>query len=198
MTELSELKQIWNATPEAGASRPLSGEQLMQVIKARQESVRKRVQRMLRQEMWNYVVIVLGVLTTVFLKDGVWKGLIGTAVVAGLIGMVLMTLLYKERRLSRAPMGGSLKEALSGLLAMVDSTARAYLAAYMVLMVTALGMLVGVAVWKFGVGFFSLVVLVACAAGVAWAYRSGQAYVRRMFGRYRRELMECLQEVEAA
>ena len=196
MTELDELRQIWNATPEAGANRPLSGEELMHVIEVRRDSVRKRVQRRLRWEMWNYVAPVVIVLTTIFLKNGVRKGLIGTAVVAGLLGIMFVTLLYQERQLSRAPMAGSLKESLGGLLAILDSTARAYLAAYMVLMVTALGMLVGMAVWKFGVGLFSLVVLVACAAGVAWAYRSGQAYVRRMFGMYRRELVECLQVVE--
>lgn len=198
MTELNELRQIWNAAPEAGASRPLSEEQLMRVIEARQEGVRKRVQRMLRREMWNYAVIAMGILITIFLKNGVWKGLIGTAVFAGLLGMVILTLLHKERQLSRAPMGGSLKEVLRGLLAMLDSTARAYLAAYMVLMVTALGMLVGVAIWKFGAGILSLAVLVGCAAGVVWAYRSGQAYVRRMFEKYRRELEECLQELEVA
>jgi len=170
----------------------------MRVMDARQENVRKRVQGMLRREMWMYVAMTMGVLITVFLKDAVWKGLMGTAVVAGLMGMVFVTLLYKERQLSRAPMGGSLKEAVAGLLAMLDSTARAYLAAYMVLMVTGLGMMVGVALWKMGVGLISLLVLVACAAGVVWAYHSGQAYVRRMFGKYRRELMECLQEVEEA
>lgn len=196
MTELNELRQIWNATPQAAAGRPLSGEQLMRVIEARQESVRKRVQRVLRLEMWNYVVIAMGILITIFLKNGVWKGLMGTAVFAGLLGIVFVTLLYKERQLSRAPMGGSLKEVLRGLLAMLDSTARSYLAAYMVLMVTSLGMLVGVAVWKFGMGFFSLVVLLACAGGVVWAYQSGQAYLRRMFGKYRQELMECLKDVE--
>ena len=196
MIELDELRQIWNATPESGASQPLSGEQVIQVIEARQESVRKRMQRTLRQEMLNYVVIGPGILIAVFLKNGMWKGLVGTTIFVGLSGMVFFTLLFKERQLSRAPMAGSLKEALGELLAMVDSTARAYLAAYMALMVTALAMLVGVAVWKIGVGFFSLLVLVACAAGVMWAYRSGQAYVRRMFGKYRRELRECLKEVE--
>jgi len=198
MTELDELREIWKATPEAGASRPLSREQLMHVIEARQEIVRKRVQRMLRREMWTYVAMTMGVLITVFLKDAVWKGLIGTAVVAGLMGMVFVTLLHKEWQLSRAPMAGSLKEAVAGLLAMLDSTARAYLAAYMVLMLTGLGMMVGVAVWKMGVGWISLMVLVACAAGVVWAYHSGRAYLQQMFGKYRRELMECLQEVEEA
>lgn len=196
MTELDELRQIWNAAPEAAAGRPLGGGELMQVIEARRENVRKRVQRRLRREMWNYSAPVGAVLVTVFLKNGVWKGLIGTAVVAGLLGIVLLTLFYEERRLTRAPMGGSLKESLRGLLAMLDSTARAYLAAYMVVMVAGLGMLVGVAIWKTGVGFFSMVVLAACAAGVVWAYRSGHAYLRRMFGNYRRELVACLRELE--
>jgi hypothetical protein len=198
MTELNELRQVWNATPEAGAIRPLSREQLMRVVEARQESVRKRVQRMLRREMWTYVAMTTGVLITVILKDAVWKGLIGAAVVAGLLGTVFVTLLNQERQLSRAPMAGSLKAAVGGLLAMLDSTARAYLAAYMVLMVTGLGMMAGVALWKMGVGWISLLVLAACAAGVVWAYQSGQAYLQQMFGKYRRELMECLQEVEEA
>lgn len=198
MTELNELREIWNATPEAGVPRPLGGEELMHVIEARGESVRKRVQRRLRGEMWNYMGPAIIVLTMNFLENGVWKGLIGTAITAGLLGMVFATLLYKERQLSRAPMGGSLKEALGGLLAMLDSTARAYLAAYMVLMVAGLGMLVGVAMWKIGVGFFSVVVLAACVAGLVWAYRSGQAYLRRMFGKYRLELMECLKQLEEA
>lgn len=196
MTELDELRQIWNAAPEPAAGRPLGGEELMRVIEARRESVRRRVQRRLRWEMWNYAGPVLIVLTTVFLKKGAWKGLVGTAVVAALLGIVLLTLLYEERRLSRAPMAGSLKESLQGLLAMLDSTARAYLVAYMVVMVAGLGALFGVAVWKIGVGFISAMVLIACAAGVVWAYGSGQAYLRRMFGNYRRELMESLRELE--
>ncbi|HEY7679693.1 MAG TPA: hypothetical protein VIC04_04180 [Terriglobia bacterium] len=168
----------------------------MQAIETRRESVRKRLQLKLRAELWHYVVPVVIVLTAVFLKNGVWKGLIGTAVVVGLLGTVFLTLLYKERQLSRAPMRGSLKESLGGLLAILNSTARAYLVAYMVLMVAGLGMLAGMAMWKTGVGLFSVLVLAACAAGVVWAYRSGQAYLRQMFGKYRLELMECLKEVE--
>ena len=196
MTELNALRQIWNAAPDEGASRRLSGEQLMHVIEARQEGVRKRVRRRLRWEVWNYLAPMLIILTTIFLKNGARKGLIGTAVFAGLLSVVFVTLLYKERQLSRAPMGGSLKESLGRLLAMLDSTSRAYLSAYMALMVAGLGMMVGVAVWKIGVGWFSAAVLVACVAGVAWAYSSGNAYVRRMFGNYRLELQACLKELE--
>lgn len=198
MTEPNDLREIWNAAPEAATSSPLSGEELMHGIKARQEVVRKRVQRRLRWEMWNYVVPVVFVLAAVTLKNGVWRGLIETAVVAALLGALIVTLLYKERQMSRAPMQGSLRESLRGLLAMLDSTARAYLAAYMFVMVAGLGMLAAVAFAKIGVGLFSVLVLAACAAGIVWAYRSGQAYVRRMFGKYRAELRACLTELEGA
>lgn len=196
MTELHELRQLWTETSEVTPSRPLRAEELMHLIEARQESVRKRAQRRLRWEVWNYLPSMVIILTTIFLKNGARKGLIGTAVFAGLLSVVFVTLLYKERQMSRAPMAGSLKESLGGLLAMLDSTSRAYLAAYMALIVAALVMMAGVAIWKLGARFLTLVVLSACVAGALWAFRSGQAYLEGMFGKYRRELTECLKEIE--
>jgi len=144
----------------------------------------------------NYVAPIAIVLAAVFLKNGVWKGLVGTAVVAALMGVVIATLLCKERQFSRAPMGESLKGSLLELLALVNSTSRAYMVAYMTLMGLGLGVLAGMAFWKFGVGAPSFAVSAACAAGLLWAYRSGQAYVQRMFGKYRMALAECLREAE--
>jgi hypothetical protein len=191
--DLNELREMWC---EKDAEAPMEESQVMVAITTKQQDLRRRVQRRLRREAWNLALPVFYVFAALYVKDPTWKGIAGTVLMLLLLGSLIATVLYKERQLSRAPLAGSLTDSLTSLLTLLDSTVRAYMTAYVVVVTAGLALLAAVGIWKWGLGTKAWLVLVLCAVAAAWSYRSGQRYVECVFGRYRRELRQYLDEVE--
>ncbi len=169
------------------------------MIQSRATDIRQRTAQRVRAESYTYLVMVLfPVLMWAMNGRSTLRTLLAGLGVLATLAPILGVLAYKEYRLRTLPLGGSLRQSLAALLAAIDSTSRYYLATYMVCVVVGIGSAEGLLLWSRGATWFSAIALIAGAAIAFWAWRSGQAYARRMFGRYRAELTSCLDELEAA
>jgi hypothetical protein len=176
---------------------PIGKEELMALIRSRTADIKQRTMDRVRVESYSYVALIVIPLILLFSS----RGLTLRAILAGLgvfaaLGTIIGALAYKEFRLRTLPLGGSLKESLAALVAAIHSTARFYLATYMICVIVGVASVERFVFWRYGVSLISAAALVCGVAFVFWAYRSGQAYVRRMFGGERADLMNCLDELE--
>ncbi len=169
------------------------------MIQARATDIRQRTIQRVRAESYTYLVMVLfPVLMWAVNGRSTLRTLLAGLGVLATLAPIVGVLAYKEYRLRRLPLGGSLRQSLAALLAAIDSTSRYYFATYMICVVVGIGSVVGLLLRSHGPTWFSAGALIAGAAFAFWAWRSGQAYARRMFGGYRAELTSCLEDLEAA
>lgn len=199
MMELDACKQFWRGGPDSPPTTPISKEELMAILQAKAEGIRERARERVRQEGLIYVAFALGLVVTQLTFYGArLKELASTLVVLALLGIVVAALAYKQYQLRTLPLGGSLRESLLALIATLDSTSRLYMAAYLACIAVGALAAEGFLFWRHGLTLLTALSLIVAAAFIVWCYRSGRGYLRRMFGHYRAELAESLQELEGA
>ncbi|MGH9870081.1 MAG: hypothetical protein ACREAA_18200 [Candidatus Polarisedimenticolia bacterium] len=199
MTDLDALKRIWRESTCPPDLDPLGKEELMAMIQTRAADIKQRTMDRVRVESYNYLALVLiPALLLLFSQGQTMRALLGVVGLLAALGPILAALAYKEYRLSSLPLGGTLKGSLESMLAAVDSTSSLYMTTYMLCVTLAVAVGEGILAWRYGVHWIPMIALVAGIAFVVWAYRSGQGYLRGMFGSIRRELADCLRELEQA
>ncbi|HEU5180051.1 MAG TPA: hypothetical protein VFW45_04630 [Candidatus Polarisedimenticolia bacterium] len=196
MTDLDVLKQVWKAAVPQGATR-IGGEEVRSMIQSRTADIRQRTIRRVRAESYNY--LALAVIPVLMLSLGgrsTSRTILASIGVLATLAPILGVLAYKEYRLRTLTASGSLRESLAALVAAIDSTSRFYFATYMICVAVGIASAAGFLLWHHPASWLTAGVLIAGAAFAGWAWRSGRAYARRMFGRYRAELTSCLEELE--
>jgi hypothetical protein len=192
--DLESIKRCWR---EETRSLPplLEEETVMRMLTNRTTDLRGKVRRRLRREAGYYVPIM--VVSAVSLVGGfTLNRLLAAAAVLLMLGAVMATLWWAERRIDEAPLDRSLREALTDLESKVDAAGRAYVAVYVALFVASAAILLALVWWRNGVGLLFAGTLVMAALAVLWSWRSGRSYVEQMFRRYRVDLSECLRQLE--
>jgi hypothetical protein len=199
MTDLDALKRIWRESNDPPDRDPLDKEELMAMVQARAADIKQRTMDRVRVESYNYLALVLiPVLLLLFSRGATMRVFLGVVGLLAALGPILAALAYKEYKLSSLPLGGTLKGSLESMLAAVDSTSRLYMTTYMLCVTFAVAVGEAILAWRYGVHWIPMIALVAGIAFVVWAYRGGQGYLRGMFGSIRRELADCLRELEQA
>ena len=199
MIELDACKQLWREQPAPPPADLISKEELVGLLQAKTMEVRGRALDRVRGEGYTYIAIVLALVAINLTRYGApLKALASTLAVVALLGMVVAALFYKQHQLRTLPLGGNLQQSLLKLIATLDSATHLYMAAYMACIVIGLGVAQGFLFWRYGLTSLTLISLSAAAVFLTWSYRSGQAYLQRMFGHYRAELLECLRELQTA
>jgi hypothetical protein len=122
--------------------------------------------------------------------------LLAAAAVLLMLGAVMATLWWAERRIDEAPLDRSLREALTDLESKVDAAGRAYVAVYVAFFGASAAILLALVWWRNGVGLLFAGTSVMAALVVLWSWRSGRTYVEQIFRRYRVDLSECLRQLE--
>jgi hypothetical protein len=189
-----DLKRCWRE--EAQSLPPLLEEEtVLRMLANRTTDLRRQVRRRLRREAGFYVPIMA--VSAVSLVGGfTLNRLLAVAAVLLMLGAVMATLWWAERRIDEAPLDRSLREALTDLESKVDAAGRAYVAVYVALFVASAAILLALVWWRNGVGLLFAGTLVMAALAVLWSWRSGRSYVEQMFRRYRGDLSECLRQLE--
>jgi hypothetical protein len=197
MTELDALKQLWQEPAGSQEFGPVSEEEFTVLIQARSADVRQRTMERVRAESYTYMALVVFPALMLFMSRGLTlrAALWSLAVIAAL-APIIAALAYKEYRLRTLPLGGSVRESLARLVAAIDSTSRFYMSTYMLCVTAGVAFVEGLLLWRFGVSWIPATALLGGTAFLVWACRSGQAYVRKMFGDGRAELMDCLRELD--
>jgi hypothetical protein len=191
---LETIERCWREGLNAQLPQ-LEEETVMQMLTGREAALRRDVKRRLRREAGYYLPIMaisIGSLLGGFTVNRV----LGAAAIVIMVGGVVATLWWAERRLEDTPLDRSLREALTDLGQKVDAAGRAYVGVYVAVFVISAIILLGLVWWRYGAGQLFGGVVVLAALAVLWSYHSGRGYVRRMFRRYRVELAECLGQLE--
>jgi len=197
MTDLDALKRLWQEPLESHEMHPIGKEELMGLIRSRTADIKQRTMNRVRVESYSYVGLIVIPVAMLFSTRGLTlRAIITSLVVFTALGSIIGALAYKEYRLRTLPLGGTLKESLAALVAAIHSTARFYLASYMICVIVGVASVEGFVLWRYGESWISAATLVCGFAFLVWAYRSGRAYARRMFGDERAELMNCLDDLE--
>jgi hypothetical protein len=192
--DLESMKHCWR--DEADASPPqLEEEPVMRMLSNRAVDLRRDVRRRLRREA-GYYVPILAVSAMSLVGGFTLNRMLAAAAVVVMIGGVMATLWWAERRIEETPLDRSLHLALMDLRSKVDAAGRAYVAVYVALFVVSAMLLVGAVWWRSGVGQLFAGALILAVLAVIWSYRSGRGYVDRMFRRYRVDLSDCLDQLE--
>jgi hypothetical protein len=131
--DFESIKRCWRE--ETQPLPPLLEEEtVMRMLTNRTTDLRAQVRRRLRREAGYYVPIM--VVSAVSLVGGfTLNRLLAAAAVLLMLGAVMATLWWAERRIDEAPLDRSLREALTDLESKVDAAGRAYVAVYVALFV---------------------------------------------------------------
>ena len=174
---------------------PLEEDTVMRVLTNRATDLRRQVRRRLRREAGYYIPLI-AVLAAGLVDGFTLNRMVAASTVVVMIGAVIATLWWAQRRIDDAPLDRSLREALADLGSKVDAAGRAYLSVYVGFFVLSAAILLGVIWWRNGAGPLFAGCLAVAVPGVVWSYRSGRGYVERMFRHYRLDLAECLRQLE--
>ena len=197
MTDLDTLKRLWQEPQESQAIDPIRKEELMALIQARTAGIRQTTMERVRTESYTYGVLAVIPVVMLFASHGfTLRAVLASLGLLAALAPIIGALAYKEYRLRTLPLEGSLRQSLAALAAAIDSTSRFYMATYMICVTAGVASVEGFLVWRYGASWIPFAGLIAGAAFLVWAYRSGQAYVRRMFGDERAWLTNCLGELE--
>jgi hypothetical protein len=192
--DLESAKRCWRQGGES-VWVPLQEETVMRMLMSRAADLRRRVRRRLRREA-GYYVPIMAVSAASLVSGFTVNRMLAACSVVVLLGGVMATLWWAERRIDEMPLDRSLRETLTDLGLKMDAAGHAYFAVYVAFFAASSALLGVVLWWRQGVGLpFAGVVVVAVLA-VLWSYRSGRAYVERMFRRDRIDLAECLRQLD--
>ena len=192
--DLDSIKQCWRQ--DAQSLPPvLEEETVMRMLADRTTDLRRQVRRRLRREA-GYYLPLMAVMATSLAGGFTLNRVLAVCAVVFMIGGILVTPKWAERRLEDTPLDRSLRDALTDIGSKVDAACRAYIAAYVVFFVVSSLILVGLIWWQNGAGSLFVGSLIIAALAVVWSYHSGRGYVERMFRRYRVDLSECLRQLD--
>jgi hypothetical protein len=192
--DLEWIGSCWREQTNAVPAQ-LEKETVMRMLVNRTTDLRRQVRRRLRREA-SYYLPLMGVLAASVVGGFTFNRVLAAASVVLMIGAVIGTLRWAERRIEDAPLDRSLREALTDLRSKLDEAARAYVTVYVAVFVISSIILLAVVWQQSGAGPLLAAGLAVAALSVVWAYRSGQGYVEHMFRRYRVDLSECLRQLE--
>ncbi len=196
---LDELKKNWKQESAAQArEKQLSKEEIMQLLQDKSTDIRRKIRRRLRTEISYYVIILVLLLTNALQGLNLTKVLY-LGFILLLFGMLIATLSHKSRQLRSVQLTGSLRESLTYMIGKLDSTMKSYMAAYMALMVSMVVLLEFFMVAKHsGEPATVLLWLAGGFITIALSYWCGKGYVRRILGKYKVQLVSCLEELQAS
>jgi hypothetical protein len=191
---LDAIERCWREDTNARSPQLEEGT-VMQMLTQREADLRRDVKRRLRHEA-GYYLPIMAISVGSFLGGFTVNRLLGAVAILIMLGGVVATLWWAERRFEDTPLDRSLREALTDLGLKVDTAGRAYVRAYVGLFVVSAIILLGLVWWRYGAGQLFAGGVVLAALAVFWSYQSGRGYVERMFRRYQVELTECLRQLE--
>jgi hypothetical protein len=188
-----DLKSIWRGcTPAA----EMSQEEIMSLLQGRSHEIRRRIKRRLREEA-GYYVALLGFAITVSFARPSWAHLTYPILSCVTLGVLIGTLHHHARRLRSVDLEGNLRQTLQSQLATLDRATRAYMQAYLFVILAHFAVLDG-AVILLRRDRPALIALTVAAslAGVAFSWWSGRHYLESRFGTLREQLARCLAELD--
>jgi len=188
-----DLRSTWRGCTPPGE---LSEEEIMRLLEQRGGEIRRQVARRLREEA-GYGVLLLGFALVASFGDlSGWT--LGYLLLSGAaIGLLIGTLRHQARRMHAVDLGGNLRQTLQSLRDRVDAATRAYMSAYIVVILSLLGVLESaiVAAHRDRPALIAL----GAASGLvalALAWWSGRRYLESRFGHWREQLSHGLAELE--
>ena len=187
-----DLRSIWRGCAPAGE---LSEEEIMGLVQERVAEIRRQVAHRLREEA-GYYVLLLGLTLAVSVTKFSWGILAYLLVVCLTGGLLIGTLHHHARRMRAIDLGGDLRDTLMALLARVDKATKAYMGAYLLLVLAQLSLGGLVLVLE---RHRPALLALGAAAGVgamALIWWSGRSYLASRFGGYREGLLRCLADLD--
>jgi hypothetical protein len=193
--DFDTMERCWREDADVLPPRLEEGS-VMRMIEAQVTGLRGSLRRRLRREAGYYVPMMVLSVATLVAGFTLSRVLAACAMVA-VFGAIIATLWRAEHRLEEAPLDRSVRDALTRLVFEVDRAGRAYLAAYVLVFLTAAVALTGFVWWRHGMGLYLAGTVAGSILGVFWSWLSGRSYVERMFRRSRAELADCLGQLES-
>ena len=198
MNELEVLKTFAQEHFGPDQSAAIGREELATMLGARSAAIKARILSRLGSEIRTYLLVLAIPILMLFARHGISTGaIVGSLAFAVLLSIPILALSYKDYQIRSLALDTTLTEALTALIATVDSTTRLYMAAYLISVAGPVAVGVAFLVYRWGLGPESLAGVLTGIAVVAWCYLSGRAYLERAFGAYRQELAACLCELKS-
>ena len=192
--EFESIERCWREEVDAPTPRLEEGS-VLQMIEAQADALRGSLRRRLRREA-TYYLPIMAISVAPLASGFTTRRVLAAGAVAVLLGAVIATLWRAEHRMQEAPRDHSVRDALARLMSEIDSAARAYLAAYVLVFAVAALALAGFVWWRQGLGLSLAGAATGGLLAVFWSRRSGRSYVERMFRRQRAALADCLRQLE--
>jgi hypothetical protein len=189
--DFDTLNDHWRQHAQAELPAALEANALMTIITAKTGDIRRNVRRRLRREA-TYYLPMLAVTVMLFLEGITPIRLAFAGGLLILLGGTAATLWLAQRQIAETPLDRSVRDALMDLRSKIDAAARAYVGAYVLTFLCSAAVLASLVWWRRGMGFALVATVAAGLLASLWSYRSGQAYVERMFRRDRANLSDCL------
>ena len=189
--DFDTLNDHWRQHAQADLPAALEAKTVMTIITAKTGDIRRSVRRRLRREA-TYYLPMLAVTVTLFLEGITPIRLAFAGGLLILLGGIAAMLWLAQRRIAETPLDRSVRDALMDLRAKIDAAARAYVGAYVVTFVCSAAVLAVLVWWRQGMGLALVATVAVGFLASLWSYRSGHAYVERMFRGDRANLSDCL------
>jgi hypothetical protein len=189
--DFDTLNDHWRQHAQAELPAALEANTVMAIITAKTGDIRRSVRQRLRHEA-TYYFPMLAVTVTLFLGGITPIRLAFAGGLLILLGGIAATLWLAQRRIAETPLDRSVRDALMDLRSKIDAAARAYVGAYVVTFVCSAAVLASLVWWRQGMGLALVATVAAGFLASLWSYRSGHAYVERMFRGDRANLSDCL------
>lgn len=189
--DFDTLNDHWRQRAQAELPAALEANTVMTIITAKTGDIRRSVRRRLRREA-TYYLPMLAVTVTLFLEGITPIRLAFAGGLLILLGGIAAMLWLAQRRIAETPLDRSVRDALMDLRAKIDVAARAYVGAYVVTFVCSAAVLAVLVWWRQGMGLALVATVAVGFLASLWSYRSGHAYVERMFRGDRANLSDCL------
>ena len=200
MTQMRELKHLWREPATDAPMFPFNEGEMKMLIKAKSIDLKKRILDRLRNELSIYfVILAIPFLSGILAHwDRPWHSLLLSVLSCATIVPIVSVLVYKEYRLRTLTLTGTLRDSLTTIIEAVDSTAKFYVLGYVISILLSAVVIEILLLRHRGFSFVSVLFILAGISFVAWSYRSGCRYARRVFENYRRELVDSLRDLEGS
>ena len=189
--DFDTLNDHWRQHAQAELPAALEARTVMTIITAKTGDIRRSVRRRLRREA-TYYLPMLAVTVTLFLEGITPIRLAFAGGLLILLGGIAAMLWLAQRRIAETPLDRSVRDALMDLRSKIDAAARAYVGAYVVTFVCSAAVLAVLVWWRQGMGLALVATVAVGFLASLWSYRSGHAYVERMFRGDRANLSDSL------
>ena len=189
--DFETLNDHWRQHAQTELPAALEANTVMTIITAKTGDIRRSVRQRLRREA-TYYLPMLAVTVTLFLEGITPVRLAFAGGLLILLGGIAATLWLAQRRIAQTPLDRSVRDALMDLRSKIDAAAHAYVGAYVLTFLCSSAVLASLVWWRRGMGVALVASVAVGLLAILWSYRSGQAYVERMFRSDRANLSDCL------